>query len=87
MAYKYKIDEFLENLPVKHNKHLVSQIPGILNQKGHPLWMCKKTGNPFRNGTRGIGQLRHHREALPGPGQATACQNRGKKKPQKTRSA
>ncbi|PYF71545.1 hypothetical protein [Pedobacter nutrimenti] len=31
MAYKYKIDEFLENLPVKHNKHLVSQIPGILN--------------------------------------------------------
>lgn len=29
--HKYKIDEFLENLPAKQNKKLVSQIPGILN--------------------------------------------------------
>lgn len=29
--YKYKIDEFLENLPVKLNRNLVSEIPKILN--------------------------------------------------------
>ncbi|WP_432713150.1 hypothetical protein [Pedobacter sp.] len=30
MTYKYKIEEFLENLPVKQNKILVNQIPEIL---------------------------------------------------------
>ncbi|MET3115698.1 hypothetical protein AAKU52_003455 [Pedobacter sp. CG_S7] len=30
MTYKYKIEEFLENLPVKQNKILVIQIPEIL---------------------------------------------------------
>lgn len=30
MTYKYKIEEFLENLPVKQNKILVNQIPDIL---------------------------------------------------------
>ena len=30
MTYKYKIEEFLENLPVKQNRILVSQIPDIL---------------------------------------------------------
>jgi hypothetical protein len=30
MMYKYKIEEFLENLPVKQNKILVNQIPDIL---------------------------------------------------------
>lgn len=29
--YKYKIDEFLENLPVRLNRNLVSQIPKLLN--------------------------------------------------------
>ncbi|MBG6236105.1 hypothetical protein IWX76_002686 [Pedobacter sp. CAN_A7] len=30
MTYKYKIEEFLENLPVRENKMLVNQIPDIL---------------------------------------------------------
>lgn len=30
MSHKYKIEEFLENLPVKQNKALVNQIPEIL---------------------------------------------------------
>lgn len=30
MAYKYKIEEFLENLPVKQNRILINQIPEIL---------------------------------------------------------
>lgn len=30
MTYKYKIEEFLENLPVRENKLLVYQIPDIL---------------------------------------------------------
>jgi hypothetical protein len=30
MTYKYKIEEFLENLPVRQNKMLVYQIPDIL---------------------------------------------------------
>ncbi|WP_432708589.1 hypothetical protein [Pedobacter sp.] len=30
MTYKYKIEEFLENLPVRENKMLVYQIPEIL---------------------------------------------------------
>ncbi len=30
MVYKYKIEDFLENLPVKQNKVLVNQIPEIL---------------------------------------------------------
>jgi hypothetical protein len=30
MVYKYKIEDFLENLPVKQNKILVNQIPEIL---------------------------------------------------------
>lgn len=29
--YKYKIDEFLENLPVRLNRNLVSEIPKILD--------------------------------------------------------
>jgi len=30
MTYKYKIEEFLENLPVRQNRVLVNQIPEIL---------------------------------------------------------
>lgn len=30
MMYKYKIEEFLENLPVKQNRVIVNQIPEIL---------------------------------------------------------
>lgn len=30
MTYKYKIEEFLENLPVKQNRILINQIPEIL---------------------------------------------------------